>query len=60
MSWNSDSNNNVLYILTILLHSVLTYVQPIKTGNEETMGCFLWMDDVVLINTNRNTLQEMT
>ena len=23
------------------------------------MGCFLWMDDVVLINTNRNTLQEM-
>ena len=34
-------------------------IQPIKTGNEETMGCFLWMDDVVLINTNRNTLQEM-
>ena len=23
------------------------------------MGCFLWMDDVVLINTNRNILQEM-
>ena len=23
------------------------------------MGCFLWMDDVVLINTKRNTLQEM-
>ena len=34
-------------------------IQPIKTGIEETMGCFLWMDDVVLINTNRNTLQEM-
>ena len=34
-------------------------IQPIKTGNEETMGCFLWIDDVVLINTNRNTLQEM-
>ena len=34
-------------------------IQPIKTGNEETMGCFLWMDDVVLINTNRNALQEM-
>ena len=28
-------------------------------GLEETMGCFPWMDDVVLINTNRNTLQEM-
>ena len=34
-------------------------IQPIKTGNEEKMGGFLWMDDVVLINTNRNTLQEM-
>ena len=34
-------------------------IQPIKTGNEETMGCFLWTDDVVLINTNRNTLQKM-
>ena len=43
----------------ILKELINSNIQPIKTGNEETMGCFLWMDDVVLINTNRNTLQEM-